>query len=141
MNCPKDDGVLTNRELGGAAVAWCARCGGMFLEPGELNKVAGPTPGDLEFSTVDLDTFQHEDEYGPIACPANSAHAMKKVEFNIQSNIILDYCDECGGFWLDGRELNRIREEVTEYNEAEKEGVEPWGVRLSRFFWGLPFPH
>lgn len=141
MNCPKDEGPLTKRELGGAAASWCARCGGMFLERGELNRVAGPTHGDLEFSTVDLDSFQHDDESGPIACPAHTGHQMKKVEFNILSNIILDYCDECGGFWVDGRELARIRDEVTEYNEAERDGVEPWSVRLSRFFWGLPFPH
>jgi Zn-finger nucleic acid-binding protein len=141
MNCPNDCGVLTNREVGGAAVALCARCGGMFLAPGELNRVAGHTAGDLEYSTVDLDTFQHDDDHGPVACPANTSHFMKKVEFNILSNIILDFCDECGGFWLDGRELLRIREEVNEYNEVEREGVEPWTVRLSRFFWGLPFPH
>ena len=141
MNCPRDSGPLTDRELNGAGVSWCAGCGGMFLDPGELNRIAGPTRGDLEFSTVDLDTFQHDDDYGPICCPRTDGRNMKKVEFNILSNIILDYCDDCGGFWIDGRELARIREEVIEYNEAEKEGVEPWTVRLAQFFWGLPFPH
>lgn len=141
MNCPRDGAALGDKELNGAMVAHCDTCGGMFLEPGELNRIAGPTQGDLEYSTVDLDTFQHEDEYGPIACPETAGHSMKKVEFNILSNIILDYCDACGGFWIDGRELTRIREEVGEYNEAEKDGVEPWTVRLSQFFWGLPFPH
>ncbi len=141
MNCPRNHGELRECEVNEAMISICGECGGMYLEHGELNRVAGPTKGDLEFSTVDLDTFQHEDDYGPIGCPRDGGKPMKKVEFNILSNIILDYCDTCLGFWVDGRELARIQEEVREYNEIEKERVEPWSVRLSQFFWGLPFPH
>jgi Zn-finger nucleic acid-binding protein len=108
---------------------------------GELNRVAGPTSGDLEFSTIEGDSFQHDDEYGAIRCPADRDKDMKKVEFVMFSGIILDYCETCQGFWLDGRELQRVREEVREYNDAAKEGDEPLLVRLAQFFWELPFPH
>ena len=113
----------------------------MFLEHGQLNRIAGPTAGDLEFTTVEGDTFQHEDEYGPIDCPRDAGTAMKKVDFNIDSTIILDYCPHCHGFWMDGKELARIKEEVKRLNEAGAEMPDPILVRIAQFFWNLPVPH
>jgi Zn-finger nucleic acid-binding protein len=113
----------------------------MYLDAGELNRIAGETVGDLEFSTVDQDAFQHEDDYGPIHCPRDVDVLMKKVEFVIGTNIILDFCERCRGFWLDGRELVRIKGEVEKLNEAAEEVPDPPMVRLSQFFWNLPFPH
>lgn len=141
MRCPRHETELRETEVGGAVVSVCDTCGGMYLHKGELNKISGPTSGDLEFSTIDGDSFEHEDEYGPIHCPLDTSRQMEKVEFVMFSGIILDYCATCHGFWLDGRELQRIREEVREYNDAAKEGDEPLLVRLAQFFWGLPFPH
>ena len=121
-------------------VSICPDCGGLLLERGELNRIAEPTEGDLEFSSVDLDSFQHEDEYGPIHCPRDTDTLMRKVEFVVETNIILDYCDRCQGFWIDGRELTRINAEVAELNRAAAEVSDPPLVRLSQFFWNLPFP-
>jgi len=141
MKCPRHEVELNESEVTGVTVSTCPSCGGMYLHSGELNKIAGPTSGDLEFSTVDGDSFEHDDEYGPINCPVDTGVAMRKVEFVMLSGIILDYCETCHGFWVDGRELQRIREEVSEYNDAEKDGEEPLLVRLAQFFWELPFPH
>jgi Zn-finger nucleic acid-binding protein len=140
MNCPRDAAALETRTYGDTAVQTCPQCGGMFLEHGQLNRIAGPTPGDLEFSTIDLDTFQHEDDHGPILCPRDGT-AMSKVDFNIESSIILDYCRSCHGFWIDGKELTRIKEEVQQLNEANAEVPDPLLVRISQFFWNLPLPH
>lgn len=137
--CPRDGSAIEDRVVNGANISVCPQCGGMFLERGELNRIAEPTEGDIEFSTVDLDTFQHEDGYGPINCPKDTT-PMAKVEFNIYTNIILDYCRSCHGFWVDARELARINEEVRELNAADREVSDPWLVRLGQFFWGLPFP-
>gem|GEM_PF-4484357 len=80
MNCPRDGEVLEVKSAGETPVPTCPRCGGLFLEHGQLNKLAEPTPGDLEFSTVDLDTFQHDDEYGPITCPRDSTIMVRDDE-------------------------------------------------------------
>jgi hypothetical protein len=128
------------KSFGETSVQTCPVCGGMFLAHGQLNQIADPTPGDLEFSTVDLDSFQHEDEYGPIACPHDGV-AMGKVDFNVESAIILDYCTSCLGFWMDGKELVRVNEEVKRLNEAGAEVPDPLLVRISQFFWNLPLPH
>lgn len=111
----------------------------MFLDRGELNKVTEPTVGDLEFSTLDEDPRKHFDVWGPTACPRDG-QTMEKVEFVIETNIILDHCPVCHGFWLDGRELARINEEVQALNEAAKRVPDPPLVRFSQFIWTLPFP-
>jgi len=109
----------------------------MFLDRGHLNRVAEPTAGDLEFSTLEAETFQHDDAYGPTACP-RCGRGADKVEFNIHTGIILDHCPTCGGFWLDGPELDRINAEVRLLNAAASDGHEPPMLWFARFIWSLP---
>ena len=135
MNCPRDGATLEKKSFGAA----CPQCRGMFFEHGQLNALE-PTAGDLEFSTVDLDDFQHSDDYGPISCPRDAA-TMEKVDFNIETNIILDYCPKCRGFWIDEKELAAIHEEVKRLNEAGEEVPDSLLVRISQFFWNFPLPH
>jgi Zn-finger nucleic acid-binding protein len=140
VNCPRDSAALELKTVGKANVQTCPSCSGMFLEHGQLNAIADPTPGDLEFSTVDLDTFQHDDGLRQISCPRDGV-AMRKVDFNIESNIILDYCPTCHGFWLDANELALINDEVKRLNEAGAEIPDPLIVRIANFFWSVPVPH
>jgi Zn-finger nucleic acid-binding protein len=63
---------------------------------------------------------------------------MRKVEFIIYTGIILDYCVRCGGFWLDGKELDRINQEVRGLNEASDEAVAPAMLWFANFIWALP---
>jgi Zn-finger nucleic acid-binding protein len=140
MNCPHGDSPLETKEINKTSVQTCPRCGGMFLEHGQLNQVADKTPGDLEYSTVDLDSGRHADDNPILNCPRDNT-PMAKVDFNVDSSIILDYCQTCHGFWLDGGELARINSEVKELNEAGTEVPDPLLVRISQFFWKLPLPH
>jgi len=136
--CPRCQKATIIKEVDDARVHICVHCSGMFLHRGQLNKIAAPTQGDLEFSTVDLDSFQHEDAHGPVRCPECDVE-MKKVEFNIHTNIILDYCGRCRGFWLDGQEMDRIDEEVHRLNEAAAESTpDPPMLWFARFIWSLP---
>lgn len=141
MTCPHHHDVdLETRTVHDVEVDLCPVDGGMYLDRGELDKIAEPHSGDLEFSTVGLDTFDHEDEHGPIHCPRDPSVQMKKVEFNILTNIILDYCEVCRGFWIDARELARINETVRELEEAEDEMGDPPMIWFAKFLWALPFP-
>ncbi|MCB1055097.1 MAG: zf-TFIIB domain-containing protein [Acidobacteria bacterium] len=137
MICPRDGSETVIEEHGDAKVDTCPQCGGMFLHRGELNKVAEPIPGDLEFSTLDLDTFDHPDDRPPIPCPNCDNPQMDKVEFNIESGLILDYCGRCGGFWLDGDELDRINQEVRELNETAREIHDPAWLWVARLLSGI----
>jgi Zn-finger nucleic acid-binding protein len=110
----------------------------MFLRSGELNKIAKPTQGDLEFSTLHEESFSHSDRYEPIACPDCGNATMEKVEFNIHTGIVLDYCAACEGFWLDGPELDRINDEVKALDEAAEPGPDTGMLWFARFIWSLP---
>jgi len=138
VRCPSCGRATVARSVGDVTVHQCDPCGGLFLHKGELNKIAAPTAGDLEFSTIDLDSFEHADDHGPIACPECDDEIMKKVEFNIHTNIILDWCPRCGGFWLAKDELDRINEEVQRLNEADMEAGSPPMLWFARFLWSLP---
>jgi len=137
MNCPRDGIELTSQEIEGITARMCGRCGGMFLGRGELNRIAGEKEGDVEYSTVSLDSFQHPDAFGPATCPQDGT-TMRKVEFNIYTNIILDYCPACSGFWLDAHEIDRIRDEVRAMDEAAEDMPDPPMLWLARFVWALP---
>ncbi len=138
MKCPRCDQELTAEKVRLTDVNACGQCDGMFLDRGELNNVAEPTSGDLEFSTVDLDSFEHPDAFGPARCPRCETAVMKKVEFVIYTNIILDYCEACHGFWLDGPELERINGEVCRLNAAARDTPTPPMLWFAYFIWSLP---
>jgi Zn-finger nucleic acid-binding protein len=141
MNCPRDNSELETMTVHGTPVEKCPACAGMFVKHGALNRIAESTAGDLEFSTVDSDTFQHEDIHGATACP-NDGTVMRKVDFLVDTSIILDYCNNCEGFWLDGDELGRINAEVKRLNAVHDEQIpDPLLVRVSRFLWNLPIPY
>ncbi len=139
MNCPRCARSTESRRVGTAHVAGCSRCRGLFLDHGELNRLAGETDGDVEYATLHGETFEHADAYAPIACPRCERRPMGKVEFNIYTGIILDYCGECRGFWLDGHELERINDEVRRLDEASDSTINaPAMLWFARLMWNLP---
>jgi Zn-finger nucleic acid-binding protein len=137
MICPRDGSQTEPQRHGEATVDTCPQCAGMFLDSGELNKVADPIPGDLEYSTLDQDSFDHPDQRPLIPCPNCGHEPMSKVEFNIESGLILDYCTSCRGFWLDGDELERINATVRELNETAREVHDPPWLWITRLLSGI----
>ena len=136
MRCTScDSNELTATDQQG--VRACGSCGGLFIGKGELDRLADPHDGDLELSTLDRDSFSHDDTTPVIRCPACDATDMKKVEFNIYSGLILDYCPSCGGFWLNKGELGRINQEIEQLNAADREVKDPPFLALVKSLWTL----
>lgn len=138
MNCPRCRVALSPVALGPIEVDSCSSCGGLLLDRGELDRAATPHEGDLEYSTLDAETFSHEDAYGVANCPRCPSEPMKKVEFNIYTGIILDYCGNCRAFWLDGPELGRINEEVRRLDEQASDESSPTMLWFAHLIWSLP---
>ena len=67
MKCPKCAlGELITQTHDGIAIDICTKCNGIWLHKGELNKMAHPQEGDLEFcSTEHID----EDRISDCSCP------------------------------------------------------------------------
>jgi Zn-finger nucleic acid-binding protein len=123
-------------EVEGLKVEICSTCKGMFLDPGELNELAGDSSGDFEYCTAIDDRLDTEDLEGEARCPkCEDRPVMRKVEFNSLTDIVLDYCDGCGGLWLDQGELEQIRTHAHHLSEVKL----PFWFRLQQIAMRLPF--
>ncbi len=89
----------------------CEACGSLWLDAGELDKMAFQVTGSIEYCS--------KDKAGGISestkkCPRCEDTVLAKVFFIGYSDIVLDRCRNCGGFWLDGGELDLVNKELQE---------------------------
>jgi hypothetical protein len=87
----------------------CEKCGSLWLDSGELDKMAFQVEGSIEYCEQEKDK---EPEKGTKKCPRCDDSALDKVRFLESDDIYLHFCRNCGGFWLDGGELNLIDREL-----------------------------
>ena len=87
----------------------CEKCGSLWLDKGKLDKMAFQVAGSIEFCS-------EKDDPTPEAqvknCPRCDGVTLSRVRFLGETDIILHHCKNCGGFWLDGGELNLIDNEL-----------------------------
>jgi Zn-finger nucleic acid-binding protein len=120
LNCGKE---MVNYEVHkiGSKLSYdlCESCGGLWLDRGGLDKMAFQVQGDIEFCS--------EEEIGKILepvkkCPRCNGMPLHKVKFLGYSDILLDHCKNCGGFWLDGGELQQIDDYLAKIMPVKKTG-------------------
>jgi Zn-finger nucleic acid-binding protein len=107
----------------------CEKCGGLWLDQGELDKMAFQVEGDIEYCS-------HDEVKGPPEtknCPRCNVH-LHKVKFLGESDIILDRCENCSGFWLDGGQLEKIDDELVKLMPVSGRG-------FSEFLTNTHLPH
>lgn len=110
MDCPKCNKLLEKEEIDGEMIAVCHDCGGLWVQRNQLNKML--IEGEGDFETASVDSTLHETSLPLLACPVCEGKEMERVNFLHYSDIIMDHCEECGGFWLDKGELERIHSYV-----------------------------
>src|ERR1700730_12976607 len=85
----------------------CESCGGLWLDKGELDKMAFQVEGDIEYCST-------EEVKGPAStkhCPRCAGEPLHNVLFlghYLKDGIVLERCGNCNGFWLDGGQLDKI---------------------------------
>ena len=94
-------------------------CKGFWIRKGDLNRLIKHRAGDIEFSSIDH--HMHCDTHGIMKCVFCDDQAMIKVNFIEYSEIILDYCEACGAFWIDNGEVEKMQEYIKniEQNDAK----------------------
>lgn len=116
----------------------CPECGGIWLDRGELDKLAFQVEGSIEFSSR---VEARADEEAQRECPRCPGVELDKVYFIGYSDIVLDRCSNCGGFWLDSGEMDKINDQLEElmpitgkgFSEFLGKGVVPyWHQRIDR---------
>ena len=131
--CPQCESQEMREEvIHGLKVHICDKCGGLWLDKGELNGVAHPIEGDLEYCSTD---HFAEDRVSDVKCPVCKEEKMVKVNFIHYTDIILDYCKKCHGLWLNRGELDAINAEIDRLHKIP----ESWDHRIMVFLSKLPF--
>ena len=110
----------------------CEKCGSLWLDAGELDKMAFKVEGSIEYC-------EHEktkEAEGQITkCPRCNDFVLDKVRFLESDEIFLHYCRNCGGFWLDGGELNLINNELTKIMPVRGRGFSDFVNNVHVPYW------
>jgi uncharacterized protein len=113
MECLNCGTEMTNNNVttkhGSISYDACDKCGSLWLDAGELDKMAFQVEGSIEYCSTEKDAAK---DPHPMKCPRCDDSTLDRVRFLRCPDIILHRCDNCGGFWLDGGELNIIDEKL-----------------------------
>ena len=96
----------------------CENCKGFWIKRGTLNKLIKHNAGDIEFSSIDHHV--HKDTHGILKCVFCDDQAMIKINFIDYSDIILDFCEACGTFWVDTGELDKMQNYIKTIERENK---------------------
>ncbi len=101
----------------------CEQCGSLWLDAGELDKMAFQVQGSIEYCEQEKDA---EPDKQARKCPRCEDFILNRVRFLESDDIFLHYCKNCGGFWLDGSELHLVDQELAKL-------MPPGGMGFSDF--------
>ncbi len=113
MHCLNCGAEMANNRIATArepiAYDLCESCGALWLDAGELDKMAFRVEGSIEASSYEP---LAQPETDPKPCPrCDNAH-LYRVHFLDATDIVLRRCRSCGGFWLDGGQLDALDREL-----------------------------
>ena len=122
MQCPHHQSPLIHHRYEDTVeVDRCGDCGGMFLDPGELNRIQEVTENDYRDEiqgAPDLIGGAHRAALAKakpsIRCPKclvdgdSESVEMERREHGYTSQIFVDVCPQCRGVWLDAGEIEAL---------------------------------
>jgi Zn-finger nucleic acid-binding protein len=103
--CVKCDSILDRGTYAGVEVDLCPRCGGLWLDKGEIERIGQATSAQLEeLKRLLLGDPKNRPAASDLttACPACTG-TLKEV---VLGPIKVDFCVRCHGVWLDRGELD-----------------------------------
>jgi Zn-finger nucleic acid-binding protein len=117
MRCPKCAEEMQTHPVGlhDVQVDECSKCGGMWLDRGELAQLSDGPRALPSSAWVNVDGERR------LPCPSCAGTAgetfresgevspMRTIAPADEPDLVLDRCDRCEGLWLDGGELTRVR--------------------------------
>lgn len=115
MDCPMDGTPLvTEIYETDIEVDVCPRCGGMWLDKGELEAIQQTVERDYSEALLSVpDTVKASQRASKqmsrpmLSCPG-CKQEMSRKEYGYGSQVVIDLCAACGGIWLDRGELEEL---------------------------------
>ncbi|MCD4829418.1 MAG: zf-TFIIB domain-containing protein [Candidatus Cloacimonetes bacterium] len=119
-DCPVCGIPLKEETLHRQAIDRCEKCRGIFFDHGELASILNIVRiyRSFKLDEAEIDTLSDNGDNRVIDCPScGMPMAQKEV-----GGAVVDFCDSCGGVWLDGGEIqalkmaeNHVRENINLY--------------------------
>lgn len=152
MRCPHCSSPMKPMTYEGVHIHTCNGCGGEFVGPAELAAIVQTR--EMVFGDHLKGLYaDHEPAFGipdgeparEFACPACKG-AMQLINYAGDTGIAVDRCGECGGVWLDHKELEKVqliverwterapaqlREIAGELDAARRRTAEMWSAKFS----------
>jgi Zn-finger nucleic acid-binding protein len=133
--CPRCNVALGPTEYEGVQIDKCPRCGGEWLDAGELKHIVDTRehqwdPKDL--AAMRRASLKHVSQGGQrerLTCPGCGA-ALEPVNYGGDTGIIIDHCQRCGGNWLDGGELEKVQQVVEAWDDNLGADLKRYGTAL-----------
>ena len=114
MRCPIDQSLMRQIGEGGVSIDWCELCDGVWLDAGELTRLA--------HTTADLPTLPDKPTSIPspqrasrFNCP-RCQRSMEQRPYSDENPILIDRCPSCQGVWLDRGELQEIYSAIQKHS-------------------------
>lgn len=115
MKCIKCEGQLLPVRAGDVEVDQCDSCHGIWFDSGELAKIVSASDVDAlrrrAAHTKELEEKRRRADQQRASCPRCRGEGKLVQIASLTSDIHIDTCAVCGGQWLDGGELEIVREE------------------------------
>jgi Zn-finger nucleic acid-binding protein len=129
MNCPACGNELAPITAGAVTVDVCqAGCHGIWFDAFELKRSsAQPESARRELMHLNRPPAEPVDPKPKRPCPRCPDIVMMRRFFSARRLVEVDECPNCGGLWLDGGELSRIRSEAV---ETESEARQDRGATM-----------
>ncbi len=132
LNCQSEMVNYTVTTLKGTlSYDLCENCGSLCLDAGELDKMAFKIAGSIEFCSDEEDKTPETKK----KCPRCADCDLERVKFLGEADIVLHHCRNCGGFWLDGGELNLIDRELARIMPVSGHGFSDFVNNTHLPFW------
>jgi Zn-finger nucleic acid-binding protein len=136
MNCLNCGTEMTNNQVKTKkdfiSYDMCDKCGSLWLDAGELDKMAFHVQGSIEYCSQRSDG---EHEAQAKKCPRCDNFNLDPVRFLNQTDIILHHCKNCGGFWLDGGELDLVDKELAKIMPVSGHGFSDFVNNVHVPYW------
>jgi Zn-finger nucleic acid-binding protein len=126
MNCPTCGSAMVALELADVEIDHCVRCGGIWLDTGELELLLD----DPRKAKLLLDSFQEVPATSepPRRCPICEKKMSKIAVGSSKPPLLIDRCRRTDGIWLDKSEL----QDLLNRGELDKDN-RIWGLLADMF--------
>lgn len=106
--CPRCKVEMALRNIGSVEIDECGTCKGIWFDRDELRLAKDETDPDLNWLDFDLWASQGQFAASPseLICPVCQT-ATKGIVYGM-TQVVVDYCPQCRGTWLDKGEFAKI---------------------------------